>query len=125
MIATLADPILPIFAALVIGYALARAGLVGLEHARAINRYVFYLAAPSLLISVIASAELAQEIDAVEVGRYLAELAEVMLDGVYRLASNALQQKHGRPQCSVDGKRRDAEFAVIGYGKLGGYELHY
>ncbi len=74
---------------------------------------------------VIASAELAQEIDAVEVGRYLAELAEVVLDAVYRLASKALQQQHGVPQCSVDGQRREAEFAIIGYGKLGGYELHY
>ena len=74
---------------------------------------------------VIASAELAQEIDAVEVGRYLSELAEIVLDAVYQLASKALQLQHGVPQCSVDGQRRDAEFAIIGYGKLGGNELHY
>ncbi len=74
---------------------------------------------------VIASAELAQEIDAIEVGRYLSELAEVVLDAVYRLASKALQQQYGKPECSVDGERREAEFAILGYGKLGGYELHY
>ena len=74
---------------------------------------------------VIASAELAQEIDAMEVGRYLSELAEVVLDAVYRLAKTALQQQHGIPQYSLDGEHREAHLAIIGYGKLGGYELHY
>ena len=74
---------------------------------------------------VIASAELAQEIDAVEVSRYLCELAEVVLEAVYRLARGALQHQHGKPQYSLDGERRDAHLAIIGYGKLGGYEMHY
>lgn len=59
MIASLTDPILPIFAVLFIGYALGRAGMMVPDHARAINRFVFYLAAPSLLVSVVASAEIA------------------------------------------------------------------
>lgn len=74
---------------------------------------------------VIASAELAQEIDALQVSRYLSELAEVVLQAVYRLASKALQQQHGIPQCTIDGERREANLAIIGYGKLGGYEMHY
>jgi len=74
---------------------------------------------------VIASAELAQEINAVEVSRYLCELAEVVLEAVYLLANEALQQQHGKPQYSLDGDRRDAHLAIIGYGKLGGYEMHY
>jgi glutamate-ammonia-ligase adenylyltransferase len=74
---------------------------------------------------VIASAELAGEIDSREVGRYLSDLAEVVLDCVLQLASNVLQAKHGLPRCSEDGNRREAEFAIIGYGKLGGRELHY
>ena len=74
---------------------------------------------------VIASAELAQEIDAIEVSRYLSELAEVVLEAVYRLARKALQQQYGIPECSEAGKRREANFAVIGYGKLGGFEMHY
>ena len=74
---------------------------------------------------VIASAELAQEIDAMRVGRYLCELAEVVLDAVYRLASETLVQQHGVPQCTVDGERREAGMAIIGYGKFGGYEMHY
>ena len=74
---------------------------------------------------VIASAELAQEIDAMRVGRYLSELAEVVLDAVYRLASQALVEQYGIPECTVDGERREASMAIIGYGKLGGYEMHY
>ncbi len=74
---------------------------------------------------VIASAELAREIDMIQVGRYLSELAEVVLEAVYRLASRSLQQKYGIPQYSVDGKRHEANLGIIGYGKLGGYEMHY
>ncbi len=74
---------------------------------------------------VIASAELAQEIDATQVCHYLCDLAEVVLEAVYRLASKALQQQYGVPQCTLDDKRREASLAIIGYGKLGGYEMHY
>ena len=74
---------------------------------------------------VIASAELAQEIDSRQVGHYLSDLAEVILDSVYRLACKALESQHGKPRYTVDGETREAEFAVIGYGKLGGRELHY
>ncbi|MDH3859647.1 MAG: bifunctional glutamine synthetase adenylyltransferase/deadenyltransferase, partial [Gammaproteobacteria bacterium] len=74
---------------------------------------------------VIASAELAQEIDAIQVCRYLCDLAEVLLEAVYRLASKALQQQYGVPQCTLDDKRREASLAIIGYGKLGGHEMHY
>ena len=74
---------------------------------------------------VIASAELAQEIDADQVSHYLCDLAEVVLEAVYHLACQALQQQYGVPECSVDGERRTAQLAIIGYGKLGGYEMHY
>ncbi|HYQ70913.1 MAG TPA: bifunctional glutamine synthetase adenylyltransferase/deadenyltransferase, partial [Gammaproteobacteria bacterium] len=36
-----------------------------------------------------------------------------------------LEARHGRPLCKVRGKRREAGFAIIAYGKLGGYELGY
>jgi glutamate-ammonia-ligase adenylyltransferase len=74
---------------------------------------------------VIASAELAQEIDADQVSHYLCDLAEVVLEAVYQLSRQALQQQYGRPQCGAAGERRVAELAIIGYGKLGGYEMHY
>ncbi len=74
---------------------------------------------------VIAGAELAGEIDAVEVGRYLSDVAEIVLAAVLELARKDLGKRHGRPCQRIDGELRDAEFAIIGYGKLGGRELHY
>jgi glutamate-ammonia-ligase adenylyltransferase len=74
---------------------------------------------------VIASAELAEEIDAEQVSHYLCDLAEVVLEAVYQLANRALQQQYGAAQCSEAGERRSAQLAIIGYGKLGGYEMHY
>jgi len=74
---------------------------------------------------VIASAELGQEIDAEQVSHYLCDLAEVVLEAVYQLANRMLQQQYGAPECGVDGERRSAQLAIIGYGKLGGREMHY
>ena len=74
---------------------------------------------------VIASAELAHEIDADQVSHYLCDLAEVVLEAVYQLSTQALQQQYGKPECGAAGERRAAELAIIGYGKLGGYEMHY
>jgi glutamate-ammonia-ligase adenylyltransferase len=74
---------------------------------------------------VIACAELAGEIETIEVCHYLCDLAEVVLEAVYQLASKALQQQYGQPECSENGTRRPASLAIIGYGKLGGFELHY
>ena len=65
---------------------------------------------------VIAGAELAGEIDAMQASRYLSELAEVVLGAVLELASQALQGQYGRPQCRVAGKQREAGFAIVGYG---------
>jgi len=73
----------------------------------------------------IASAELALEIDARQVSRYLCDLAGVVLEAVYQLASKALQKQYGIPECVEETIRREASFAIIGYGKLGGLEMHY
>ncbi len=74
---------------------------------------------------VIATAELAEEISTTEVSLYLSELAEILLEAVYRLASKTLQDKYGLPQYSSDGTTQIAEMSIIGYGKLGGNEMHY
>jgi glutamate-ammonia-ligase adenylyltransferase len=74
---------------------------------------------------VIASAELAQEIDARQVSHYLCDLAEVVLEAVYQLSSKALQKQYGVPECVEETVRREAKLAIIGYGKLGGFEMHY
>jgi glutamate-ammonia-ligase adenylyltransferase len=74
---------------------------------------------------VIAIDELSEKITPLAVCRYLTELAEVVLHAAYQLASIALQSQYGQPQCTVDGVIREANFAIIGYGKLGGNEMHY
>jgi len=74
---------------------------------------------------VIAIDELSEQITPLAVSQYLTELAEVILHAVYQLACIALESQYGKPQCTVDGVMREANFAIIGYGKLGGHEMHY
>lgn len=73
----------------------------------------------------IASASLAGEITTLQVSHYLSELAELILQAVYELSLNQLTRQHGLPEFELDGEKHTAALAVIGYGKLGGYELHY
>lgn len=56
MLTTLANPILPIFAILALGYGLHRFGLFDVPTAQAINRFVFFVATPALVFSIIANA---------------------------------------------------------------------
>ncbi len=74
---------------------------------------------------VIATAELAEEISTLEVCNYLSELAEILLDSVYRLAKKSIEAQFGVPQYIANDKLNRAEMAIIGYGKLGGNEMHY
>ena len=74
---------------------------------------------------VIAVAQLSEEIGTTDVGLYLSELAEVVLQAVYRLASNKMQGQYGTPAFIQGDTFKHAEFAIIGYGKLGGREMHY
>ena len=46
---------------------------------------------------VIAVAELSEEISTTDVGLYLSELAEIVLQAVYQLASNKMQTQYGLP----------------------------
>ena len=74
---------------------------------------------------VIASAEMSAEISALQVSRYLSELAEILLQAVYRLAWREMIEQYGEPGCMIDGQPYRPGMAIIAYGKLGGYELHY
>ncbi len=74
---------------------------------------------------VIAVAELSEEISTTDVGLYLSDLAEVVLQAVYQLARKKIQAQYGQPTYIKDNKTHSAEFAIIGYGKLGGRETHY
>jgi predicted permease len=56
MLTTLANPILPIFAILALGYCLQRFGLFDVTVAQSINRFVFFVATPALIFSIISQA---------------------------------------------------------------------
>ncbi len=53
----------------------------------------------------------------------LTDTAELVLDFSLRATWRELVRKHGKPMCGPP--PREAGFAVIGYGKLGGLELGY
>jgi glutamate-ammonia-ligase adenylyltransferase len=55
----------------------------------------------------------------------LTDTAELVLQYAYRTAYDELAAKHGEPRCGEQTALQTAGFAIIGYGKLGGYELGY
>ncbi len=74
---------------------------------------------------VIAQAEIDQQIDAPEASRHLTELAEILLQAVYELSWQQLTKRYGAPGRVNDANPDSPGMAIIGYGKLGGNELHY
>jgi len=58
MLQALADPILPIFAVLAVGFVLCKFSVFNAAQATAINRLVFYLGAPALVFAIFARAPL-------------------------------------------------------------------
>ncbi len=74
---------------------------------------------------VIASAEIATEISTDEVSLYLSELAEIILSAVHKLSVKELAHQYGYPEAILDSNKFTPSLGIIGYGKLGGNELHY
>ncbi|MBZ2170180.1 bifunctional [glutamate--ammonia ligase]-adenylyl-L-tyrosine phosphorylase/[glutamate--ammonia-ligase] adenylyltransferase [Marinobacter sp. F4216] len=72
----------------------------------------------------VAAAELKGTLPLMKVSDYLTWIAEVVLDHVVDVAFANLVSRHGYPGRS-DGAPPETDFAVIGYGKLGGIELGY
>lgn len=60
MLTTLANPILPIFAILALGYILQKTGLFDVPVAQGINKFVFFVATPALVFSIISEAPITQ-----------------------------------------------------------------
>ncbi len=60
-----------------------------------------------------------------KVSDQLTFLAEAVLDKVLHFAWKQAESVSGRPQSETKDGLSDTQFAVIGYGKLGGYELGY
>jgi glutamate-ammonia-ligase adenylyltransferase len=67
----------------------------------------------------VAAADIGTALEATDIGRHLANIAEVLIEESLGLASRDLVRKHGRPA------GEEPRFAVIGYGKLGSLELGY
>lgn len=66
-----------------------------------------------------ARAELSMQIDEIRIGRFLADLAEVIVTMVVALACQQLQKK------SPNSHVLKSKFAIIAYGKLGSREMNY
>lgn len=74
----------------------------------------------------ISAADVLGTLPLAEVSNHLSFVAESVLEGARQLAWTDLTARHGRPSFFDDsGSRREAGFAVIAYGKLGGLELGY
>jgi glutamate-ammonia-ligase adenylyltransferase len=69
----------------------------------------------------IAVSDLQGSLPLIDVSNRLTDVAELVLAQVLQLARAQLEQRHG----TASGPAGPAGFAVIGYGKLGGYELAY
>lgn len=73
----------------------------------------------------VAAADIADALPLMKISDHLSWIAEVVLDEALEQAWQHLITRHGRPVCKLDGAVCDKGFAIIGYGKLGGYELGY
>jgi [glutamine synthetase] adenylyltransferase / [glutamine synthetase]-adenylyl-L-tyrosine phosphorylase len=71
----------------------------------------------------IGLADIAGELEPLEVCRELTVLAEVCLSHAYDLVKGALIERHGVPRDADTGE--EARMAILGLGKLGGRELGY
>uniref|UniRef100_UPI00356A7D08 bifunctional [glutamate--ammonia ligase]-adenylyl-L-tyrosine phosphorylase/[glutamate--ammonia-ligase] adenylyltransferase n=1 Tax=Marinobacter sp. TaxID=50741 RepID=UPI00356A7D08 len=72
----------------------------------------------------VAASEIRETLPLMKVSDYLTWIAEVVLDHVVDVAFANLVSRHGYPR-RKDGSACDTDFAIVGYGKLGGIELGY
>lgn len=73
----------------------------------------------------VAAADIVDALPLMKISDHLSWIAEVVLDEALEQAWQHLINRHGRPVCKLEGDVCDKGFAIIGYGKLGGYELGY
>ncbi|ULX57906.1 bifunctional [glutamate--ammonia ligase]-adenylyl-L-tyrosine phosphorylase/[glutamate--ammonia-ligase] adenylyltransferase [Ectothiorhodosinus mongolicus] len=73
----------------------------------------------------VAAADIMDVLPVMKVSDHLTWIAEVVLEQVLKVVMQQLIEKHGKPQCTVNGKTKTPGFAIVGYGKLGGLELGY
>ena len=73
----------------------------------------------------VAASDITSVLPLMKVSDRLSDIATVILDHVVEISWQYLVKKHGRPQCRLEGQMIDKGFAVVAYGKLGGFELGY
>jgi [glutamine synthetase] adenylyltransferase / [glutamine synthetase]-adenylyl-L-tyrosine phosphorylase len=73
----------------------------------------------------VAAADVTGAVPLMRTSDHLSEIAETVLNKVVALSWDHLAQRHGTPNCELDGEKIGKGFAVIAYGKLGGFELGY
>ncbi len=71
----------------------------------------------------IAAADIAETLPVMKVSDHLTWLAEAIIESVVQQAWQMMVQRYGRPSHLTSDAERG--FAVLGYGKLGGWELGY
>ncbi len=71
----------------------------------------------------VSAADLAGTLPVMKVSDHLTWLAEAMIDAVVQQAWSLMVSRYGQPKHLHD--REGRGFAVVGYGKLGGWELGY
>ncbi|BET98283.1 bifunctional [glutamate--ammonia ligase]-adenylyl-L-tyrosine phosphorylase/[glutamate--ammonia-ligase] adenylyltransferase [Xenorhabdus taiwanensis] len=71
----------------------------------------------------IAAEDIAGVLPVMKVSDHLTYLAEAIIEAVVRLAWNQMVKRYGAP--AHLSQRQGLGFAIIGYGKLGGWELGY
>ncbi len=74
----------------------------------------------------IAARDLARLGNVTEITREISNVADVCLEGVWRLSLQQLQERFGQPyHLDAAGRWQPTAFCVLGLGKLGGQELNY
>lgn len=75
----------------------------------------------------IAAADISNALPVMQVSDHLTHLAEAIIVQVVDIAWQQMVARYGVPVCETQGPKsiRNKGFAVLGYGKLGGWELGY
>lgn len=75
----------------------------------------------------VAAVDVTDALPLMKVSDHLTDIAETVLSIAIDLAWEELTQRYGIPSCKADADSppRHVQFAVIAYGKLGGWELGY
>ncbi len=73
----------------------------------------------------VAATDIVTGLPVARVADHLTYIAEVVLEAALQIAWARLTARYGKPGYMLHGKLREAQFAIVAYGKLGGYELGY